>query len=151
MVIRLEFLVDDLRREIRGGMKLNPIIVNAWREGLDLNLKNGIDKTYRINDMEMSIYNLFCIDNSEDLVRAIYNGTTAEDIHDVVNANCQGKSPYFTKDTNSYPYVFTTDELREILLTDIEDIAQNTLYYPYNPIFGELYKMLVVPMLDGQK
>ena len=151
MVIRLDFLIDDLRREIIGANELNPIIINAWRECLDLNLENGIDKTYNINDMEMSIYNLFCIDNSDDLVRAIYNGTTAEDIHDVVNATCQGKSPYFTKDTNSYPYVFTTDELKEILLADVDDIAYNTLYYPYNPVFGELYKMLVVPMLDNQK
>lgn len=150
MVIRLNFLVDDLK-EIIGANELNPIIVNAWRECLDFNLENGIDKTYHINDMEMSIKNLYCIDNGDDLVRAIYNGTTAEDIHDVVNATCQGKSSYFTKDTNSYPYVFTTDELRDILLTDVEDIAYNTLYYPYNPIFGELYKMFVVPMLDNQK
>ena len=150
MVIRLDFLADDLKKEIKGANEINPIIVNAWRECLDLNMKNGIDRTYHVNDMEMSIYNLFYINNADDLVRAIYVGTTAEDIHDVVNATCQGKSPYFTKDTNSYPYVFTTNELKEILLTDVKEIALNTLYYPYNPIFGEIYKMFVVPMLDNQ-
>lgn len=151
MVIRLEFLVDDLRKKIRGDKELNPIIVKAWREHLENLLNNGSEYTYTIDDMEININNLYSIEDKDDLIRAIENGTTAEDIHDVVNATCQGKSSYFTKDKGFYPYVFTIEDLRQIILKDVENIAYGILYYPYKPIFGELYKMFVVPMLDEQK
>lgn len=151
MVIRLDFLVDDLRREIIGTNEINPIIVKAWREHLEFLLNNGAEYTYTIDDMEININNLYSIEDKDDLIRAIENGTTAEDIHDVVNATCQGKSSYFTKDKGFYPYVFTIEDLRQIILKDVENIAYNILYYPYKPIFGELYKMFVVPMLEGQK
>ena len=151
MVIRLDFLVDDLRREIIGTNGINPIIVKAWRECLNFLLDNGIESTYAIDDVEINVNNLYSIEDNDDLLRAIKDGVTAWDIHDVVNETCQGKSSYFTKSESSYPYVFSTEDLRQMILKDIENIAYNILYYPYKPIFGELYKMFVVPMLDGQK
>lgn len=151
MVIRLEFLVDDLKKDIKGDNVINPLIVKAWRECLNFLKDNGIECTYTLeDDIEIDLGNIYSIEDKNDLIDAIKNGVNAWDIHDVVNDTTQGKSSYFMKNAGGYTYTFTTEDLRQMILKNVENIAYNILYYPYKPIFGELYKLYVVPMIDGQ-
>ena len=71
IVIRAEFLIDDLRNSIFVNGDFHPMIAKAWKEDVRYFIHNGIEsKNEQIYDFK----------NKEDLKECIDMGLDAEDI-----------------------------------------------------------------------
>ena len=66
IVIRAEFLIEDLRKSILIGDDFHPNIINAWKEDIRFIIQNGIEC------VDEQIYDLY---NKEDLKECIDEGT----------------------------------------------------------------------------
>jgi hypothetical protein len=144
MIIRKDFLVDDLKKIIECKTFTSSTIqelVKAYNE-IALNLQESEVENCPI------LYNMY---NSNDLITAITNdNATIEDFHSiVVDSNKEDASIYFYSKFGDF-IILTNKCLRELLLKHIEEIALNIFLQPYREPYCKLYQTFVRPMVEGQ-
>lgn len=146
IILRGEFLLEDLRNNIIVKDNFNTNIVRCWQDvTLECAKLGHPDYEY--------IYDIF---NKEDLIECISNGMSCEDIAYVVNqyrTNDKNYTQFFTYCNNKFMYglhIFTKEDIINKIEYSIESIAYNVLKYPYKNPYGDLYREFVVPMIDGQ-
>lgn len=147
IVIRAEFLIEDLNKSILVDGKFHPNIAKAWQEDMRYLVEEGGE-----SDMEM-IYDFNC---KEDLKECIDMGMDAEDIAYLVNQYRDNKdnTQFFTYCNNSLMYglhILSKADVINAISKQIESIAYNILKYPYKGVYGELYREFVVPMIENQQ
>ena len=147
IIIRAEFLIEDLRKEIIKNNEFHPLIAKAWQEDIRYLIINGME-----GENEM-IYN---INNKEDLKECIDMGMDAEDIAYIVNQcrNDKDNTHFFTYTNTKQMYglhILSKQDVFNAISNQIENIAYNILKFPYKEVYAELYREFVVPMIDNQK
>jgi hypothetical protein len=147
IIIRAEFLIEDLRKEIIKNDEFHPLIAKAWQEDIRYLIINGME-----GENEM-IYN---INNKEDLKECIDMGMDAEDIAYIVNQyrNDKDNTHFFTYTNTKQMYglhILSKQDVFNAISNQIENIAYNILKFPYKEVYAELYREFVVPMIDNQK
>lgn len=147
IVIRAEFLIEDLNKSILKGEGFHPLIVKAYQE----ELKNLVE-----NGMEYDDLILYNFNDKEDLKECIDMGMDAEDIAYLVFQYRDNKENThffnYINTNNSFTFhILTKQEVENAISKQIENIAYNVLRFPYRDVYGELYKEFVVPMIDNQK
>ena len=142
IVIRAEFLIEDLRKSIFVDHNFHPNIIKAWKEDIRFIIRNGIECEDEL------IYDLY---NKEDLKECIDEGMDAEDIAYLVKIyqSDKNKTQFFAYDNVSWHLLCRQDVINAID-KQIENIAYNTLKYPYKDAYADLYREFVVPMLEQQ-
>ena len=146
VVIRAEFLIDDLRNSIFVNNDFHPLIAKAWQEDIRYLIVNGMD-----GDNEQ-IYNF---NDKEDLKECIDMGLDAEDIAYLVNQNRDNNDNtcFFTYCNTKQMYglhILSKADVITAISRQIENIAYNILKYPYKEVYAELYREFVVPMIEQQ-
>jgi hypothetical protein len=146
IVIRAEFLIQDLRDNIIVNNEFHPNISKAWQEDIRYLIVNGIE----CNNEQ--IYNF---NNKEDLKECIDMGMDAEDIAYLVNQYRDNKdnTQFFTYCNTKQMYglhILTKQDVVNAISKQIENITYNILKYPYKNVYGELYREFVVPMIEQQ-
>ena len=142
IVIRAEFLIKDLNSSLFIGKDLHPLIVKAWKDDIRFVIQNDIEcENERIYDFY----------DKEDLKECIDNGMDAEDIAYLVNRyqkeeNC---TQFFTYSGVSW-HILNKQDVINAIQSQIDQIAYNTLKYPYKGAYAELYREFVVPMIENQ-
>ena len=144
IIIRAEFLIDDLRKSIFVDNEFHPQISKAWKEDIRYLVVNGVE-----GDNEQ-IYDFNCV---EDLKECLDMGMDAEDIAYLVNMyrDNEDNTQFFTYCNNKQMYglhILTKQDVINAITKQIESIAYNTLKYPYKGAYAELYREFVVPMID---
>jgi hypothetical protein len=144
--INAEFLIDDLKKSILVDNTFNKNIVKCWQEDIRFLIHNGM-----CGDNE----NIFDLTNKDDLKECLDLGMDAEDIAYLVNMyrDNEDNTQFFTYTNTQQMYglhILTKKDVMESILSQIENIAYNILKYPYNPLYGELYREFVTPMIDRQ-
>ncbi len=147
IIIRAEFLIEDLRKSIIVNDTFNPLISKAWQEDIRYLIEQGA------NDDNDQIYDF---NNKEDLKECIDMGMDAEDIAYLVNQYRDNKdnTQFFTYYNNKYTYglhILSKQDVINAITKQIESIAYNILKYPYKGVYGELYREFVVPMIEHQQ
>ena len=142
IVIRAEFLIEDLRKSIFVDDNFHPNIIKAWKEDIRFIIKDDIEFE------DDKIYDLY---NKEDLKECIDEGMDAEDIAYLVNRyqSDKDKTQFFAYNGVSWQLLCRQDVINA-LDKQIENIAYNTLKYPYKDAYADLYREFVVPMLEQQ-
>ena len=142
IVIRAEFLIEDLRKSILIGDDFHPNIIKAWKEDIRFIIQNGIECE------DERIYDLY---NKEDLKECIDEGMDAEDIAYLVNRyqSENHKTQFFVYNNVSW-HLLCRKDIKNAIEKYIEQIAYNTLKYPYKDAYADLYREFVVPMLEQQ-
>ena len=142
IVIRADFLIEDLRNSILVNDNFHPNIIKAWKEDIRFIIKDGIEFE------DDKIYDLY---NKEDLKECIDAGMDAEDIAYLVNRyqSDKDKTQFFAYNNVSWHLLCKQDVINAIE-KQIEQIAYNTLKYPYKDAYADLYREFVVPMLEQQ-
>lgn len=142
IVIRVEFLIEDLRRAMLVDDNFHPNIIKAWKEDIRFIINNGIE----LEDEQ--IYDLY---NKEDLKECIDMDMDADDIAYLVNRyqNNKDNTQFFAYNNVSW-YMLCRQDIINAVDKQIENIAYNTLKYPYKDAYAELYREFVVPMLEQQ-
>ena len=142
IVIRTEFLIEDLRKSILVDDNFHPNIIKAWKEDIRFIIQNDIERE------DEQIYDLY---NKEDLKECIDEGMDAEDIAYLVNhyQSDKDKTQFFAYNGVSW-HLLCRQDVINALDKQIENIAYNTLKYPYKDAYAELYREFVVPMLEQQ-
>ena len=143
IVIRAEFLIRDLNSSLFVGKDLHPLIVKAWKDDIRFVIQNGIDcENERIYDFY----------DKEDLKECIDTGMDAEDIAYLVNRyqKEENSTQFFTYSGVSW-HILNKQDVINAIQRQIEQIAYNTLKYPYKGVYSELYREFVVPMIENQK
>jgi hypothetical protein len=146
IIIRAEFLIEDLRKSIIVNDTFNPLISKAWQEDIRYLIEQGADDD---NDI------IYDFNNKEDLKECIDMGMEAEDIAYLVNQYRDNKdnTQFFTYCNNSIMYglhILSKQDVINAISKQIENIAYNILKYPYKGVYGELYREFVVPMIEQQ-
>lgn len=146
IIIRAEFLIEDLRKSICVGGEFHSNIVNAWKDDIRYLIHNGMEGN------EEQIYEF---NNKEDLKECIDMGMEAEDIAYLVNQyrDNDDNTQFFTY-TNGVTFglhILSKQDVLNAIDKKIENIAYNTLKYPYKGAYAELYREFVVPMIDNTK
>ena len=144
--INAEFLIDDLKKSILVDNTFNKNIVKCWQEDIRFLIHNGM---YGDNE------NIFDLTNKDDLKECLDSGMDAEDIAYLVNMrrDNEDNTQFFTYCNSKQAYglhILTKQDVMESISSQIENIAYNILKYPYNPLYGELYREFVTPMIDMQ-
>ena len=144
MVIRKDFLVDDLKNIIECKTFTSSIfqeLVKAYNE-IAVNLQESEGEDCPI------LYNMY---DSNDLVTAITNdNATIEDLHGiVVDSNKEDASIYFYSNFGDF-ILLTNKNLKNWLSKHIEEIAINILLSPYREPYCKLYQTFVRPMVEMQ-
>ena len=146
IVIRAEFLIEDLNKSILVDGKFHPNIAKAWQEDMRYLVEEGGE-----SDMEM-IYDFNC---KEDLKECIDMGLDAEDIAYLVNQYRDNEdNTQFFQYCNGPLYglhILSKQDVLNAISKQIENIAYNTLKYPYKGVYAELYREFVVHMIECQK
>jgi hypothetical protein len=146
IIIRAEFLIEDLRKSICVGGDFNSNIVNAWKDDIRYLIHNGMEGE------EEQIYDF---NNKEDLKECIDMGMEAEDIAYLVNQYRENDdNTQFFRYTNGITFglhILSKQDVFNAIDKQIENIAYNTLKYPYKGAYAELYREFVVPMIDNTK
>ena len=147
IIIRAEFLIDDLRKSIIVNDTFNPLISKAWQEDIRYLIEQGADDD---NDQ------IYDFNNKEDLKECIDMGMDAEDIAYLVNQYRDNKdnTQFFMYCNNKYTYglhILSKQDVINAITKQIESIAYNILKYPYKGVYGELYREFVVPMIECQQ
>ena len=146
IVIRASFLIEDLYKSIFVDDKFHPNIIKAWQEDIRYLIANGNESSV---DM---IYDFNC---KEDLKECIDMGLEAEDIAYLVNQYRDNEdNTQFFQYCNGPLYglhILTKQDVINAITKQIENIAYNTLKYPYKGAYAELYREFVAPMIDAQK
>ena len=142
IVIRAEFLIEDLRKSILVDDNFHPNIIKAWKEDIRFIIRDGIEFE------DNKIYDLY---DKEDLKECIDKGMDAEDIAYLVNRyqSDKDKTQFFAYNNVSWHLLCRQDVINSIDKR-IENIAYNTLKYPYNDAYADLYREFVVPMIELQ-
>ena len=145
IVIRAEFLIDDLRKSIYENDNFNPLITRAWQEDVRYLIANGSDE-----DM------IYDFNNKEDLKECIDMGLDAEDIAYLVNQyrDNEDNTQFFMYTNTKQMYglhILSKADVTNAISKQIENIAYNILKYPYKDVYAELYREFVVPMVDITK
>ena len=142
IVIRAEFLIQDLRDNIIVNNEFHPNISKAWQEDIRFLIQNG---------MEGENEQIYDLKNSDDLKECIDMGLNAEDIAYLVNEWQDNKdnTQFFTY-YNTYYSILCKQDVVNAIEKQIEQIAYNTLKYPYKDVYAELYREFVVPMIEAQ-
>ena len=142
IVIRAEFLIEDLRKSMLVDDNFHPNIIKAWKEDIRFIINNGIE----LEDEQ--IYDLY---NKEDLKECIDMGMDADDIAYLVNhyQNNKDNTQFFAYNNVSW-HILCRQDVINAVDKQIENIAYNTLKYPYKDAYAELYREFVVPMLEQQ-
>lgn len=140
IVIRAEFLIQDLRDNIIVNNEFHPNISKVWKEDIRFLIRNG---------MEGENEQIYDLKNSEDLKECIDMGLDAEDIAYLVNQyrDNNDNTQFFTYCNTIYSILCKQDVVNAIE-KQIEQIAYNTLKYPYKDAYAELYREFVVPMIE---
>lgn len=143
IIIRAEFLIEDLNKSILKGEGFHPLIFKAYQNLVE-------------NDIEYDDLIPYNFNNKEDLKKCIDMGMDAEDIAYLVNQYRDNKEKthffYYNNTNNSYTcHILTKQEVENVISKHIESIAYNVLRFPYRDVYGELYREFVVPMIDNQK
>lgn len=146
IIIRAEFLIEDLKRSICVDDKFHPLIRKAWQKDIRNLIKNGEKDN---GDM------IYDVKDAEDLKECIDMGLDAEDIAYLVNQHRQNNdnTQFFTYCNTSQMYglhILSRGDVAKAISSHIENIAYNVLKYPYMEVYGELYREFVVSMLDQQ-
>ena len=145
IIIRAEFLINDLRKCIFVNGDFHPHIARAWK-----------DTRYHIyNDIEIEDDKIYDFNNKEDLKECIDMGMDAEDIAYLVNQyrDNKGNTQFFTYTNTNNIYglhILSKADVCKAIIKQIENIAYNTLKYAYKDVYAELYREFVVPMIDQQ-
>ena len=94
---------------------------------------------------------IFELYNKEDLKECIDEGMDAEDIAYLVNRyqNNKDKTQFFAYNNVSW-YLLCKQDVITAINIQIENIAYNTLKYPYKDAYADLYREFVVPMIEAQ-
>lgn len=143
IVIRADFLIEDLSNNITQNGEFHPHIVNAWKDDIRYFVENGIEY-----DNEQ----IYDFNNKEDLKECIDKGMDAEDIAYLVNRyrTDENNTQFFTNNGVSW-HILCKQDVINAIAKQIEQIAYNTLKYPYKGPYAELYREFVVPMIENQK
>ena len=146
IVIRAEFLIDDLSKNIIKGDGFHPLIVKAYQK----EIRNLVEEGMEYDDLILYNFN-----NKEDLKECIDMGMDAEDIAYLVFQFRDNKDNTrffnYINTNNSYTFhILTKQEVENAISKQIENIAYNVLRFPYRDIYGELYREFVVPMIQQQ-
>lgn len=143
IVIRADFLIEDLSNNITRNGEFHPMIAKAWKEDIRYLIHNGIESE---NEQ------IYDFNNKEDLKDCIDMGMDAEDIAYLVNRyrEDKDKTQFFAYNNVSWHLLCKQDVINAIS-KQIEQIAYNTLKYPYKDAYAELYREFVVPMIESQK
>ena len=147
IVIRAEFLIEDLNKSILKGEGFHPLIFKAYQEEIKYLAENGMEYD------DLIPYNF---NNKEDLKECIDMGMDAEDIAYLVFQYRDNKENThffnYINTNNSFTFhILTKQEVANAISKHIENIAYNVLRFPYRDVYGELYREFVVPMIDSQK
>ena len=146
IVIRAEFLIEDLRKSIFANNEFHPLIAKAWKDDIRYLIVNGMDgeneQIYDFND-------------KNDLKECIDMGLNAEDIAYLVNQYRKNNDNtcFFTYINTKQMYglhILSKSDVLNSISKQIENIAYNILKYPYNEVYANLYKEFVVPMIEQQ-
>ena len=146
VVVRAEFLIEDLRKSIFVDNDFHPLIVKAWQK----------DIRYLIyNDIESDNERIYDIKDKEDLKECIDMGLDAEDIAYLVNRCREDKdnTQFFTYCNTKQMYglhILSKGDVTKAISKQIENIAKNILLYPYKEVYADLYREFVVPMIKEQ-
>ena len=147
IVIRAEFLIEDLKARLLVNNDFHPMIAKAWKEDIRYLIHNGIEsENEQIYDFK----------NKEDLKACIDMGLDAEDIAYLVNQyrDNEDYTQFFNYCSNNNMYglhILTKEDVKNAIAEQIENIAYNILKYPYKGVYSELYKEFVVPMIENTK
>lgn len=143
IVIRTEFLIKYLSDNIIRNGEFHPHIANAWKDDIRYFVENGIEY-----DNEQ----IYDFNNKEDLKECIDKGMDAENIAYLVNRyqDDENNTHFFTNDGVSW-HILCKQDVINAIAKQIEQIAYNTLKYPYKGAYAELYREFVVPMIENQK
>ena len=147
IIIRAEFLIEDLNKIILKGEGFHPLIFKAYQEEIRHLVENGMECD------DLIPYNF---NNKEDLKECIDMGMDAEDIAYLVFQYRDNKENthffYYINTNNSFTFhILTKQEMKNVISKQIENIAYNVLRFPYRDVYGELYREFVVPMINNQK
>lgn len=143
VVIRAEFLIEDLKARLFVNNDFHPMIAKAWKEDIRYINQNSIkEQIYDFKD-------------KEDLKECIDMGLDAEDIAYLVNQCRDDKdnTQFFTYCNTQQMYglhILSKADVTKAISKQIEQIAYNILKYPYKDVYAELYREFVVPMIEGQ-
>ena len=146
IVIRAEFLIEDLKARLFIDNDIHPTIAKAWKEDIRYLIYNGIEsENEQIYDFK----------DKEDLKECIDMGLDAEDIAYLVNQcrNDKDNTQFFTYCNTQQMYglhILSKADVTKAISKQIEQIAYNTLKYPYKDAYAELYCEFVVPMIEQQ-
>ena len=146
IVIRMEFLIEDLRKSIFVNEDFHSNIIKVWKEDIRFLIYNGIE-----SDNEQ----IYDFNDKEDLKKCINMGLDAEDIAYLVNHYRENKdnTHFFTYINTQQMYslhILSKQDVVNAIEKQIENIAYNILKYPYKGAYAELYREFVVPMIDQQ-
>ena len=146
ITIRAEFLIEDLRKSIIQNGEFHSNIIKAWKEDIRFLIQNG---------MEAENEQIYDFKNSEDLKECIDMGLDATDIAYLVNQYQDNidNTQFFTYCNTKQMYglhILCGQDVKNAIEKQIEQIAYNTLKYPYKDVYGELYREFVVPMIEQQ-
>ena len=158
IVIRAEFLIEDLRKSIfvkvendennarSDAYDFHPMIAKAWKEDIRYLIHNG---------MESENEQIYDFNNKEDLKECIDMGLDAEDIAYLVMQYRKDKdnTQFFTYCNTQQMFglhILCKQDVVNAIEKQIEQIAYNTLKYPYKDAYAELYREFVVPMIEQQ-
>ena len=144
MIIRKDFLVDDLKKIIECKTFTSSIfqeLVKAYNEIACTLQESGVE------DCPI-LYNMY---DSNDLISAItLDNATIEDFHSiVVDSNKEDASIYFYSKIGDF-IILTNKALRELLSKHIDEIALNIFLQPYREPYSKLYQTFVKPMVEQQ-
>lgn len=146
IVIRAEFLIEDLNKSIFVDGKFHPNIAKAWQEDMRYLVEESGE-----SEMEL-IYDFNC---KEDLKECIDMGLDAEDIAYLVNQYRDNEdNTQFFQYCNGPLYglhILSKQDVLNAISKQIENIAYNTLKYPYKGVYADLYREFVVHMIECQK
>ena len=146
IVIRAEFLIEDLKARLFVDNDFHPMIAKAWKEDIRYLIYNGIESE---NEQ------IYDFNNKEDLKACIDMGLDAEDIAYLVTQYRENKdnTQFFTY-SNDVVYglhILSKADVTKAISKQIDQIAYNTLKYPYKDAYAELYREFVVPMIEQQR
>ena len=142
IVIRAEFLIEDLKARLFIDNDFHPTIARAWKEDIRYLIYNGIESE---NEQ------IYDFNNKEDLKECIDNGMDAEDIAYLVNRyQTEEKSTQFFTYSGVSWHILNKQDVINAIQKQIEQIAYNTLKYPYKGVYSELYREFVEPMIEQQ-
>lgn len=145
IIIRAEFLIEDLSKSIHENGEFNSLITKAWQEDIRYLIANGSDE-----DM------IYDFNNKEDLKECIDMGLDAEDIAYLVNQyrDNEDNTQFFMYCNTKQMYglhILSKADVTNAISKQIENIAYCILKYPYKDVYAELYREFVVPMIENTK